>query len=189
VDFGSHTSDVVASAVSAVSAVNAVNLLTPGLSGGRPYPGSAEPGELMAVLRSTHLPSESEVSELRGYARRINAVFHAVDAGDLDGACVSVNELIADTEAAPVLARHGDEPWHLHFHAVDAPWARARAAPMATALAIVLGGPMAQRLGICSAPSCDRVFVDTSRNGTKRFCTTACQNRVKAAAFRARQRQ
>jgi predicted RNA-binding Zn ribbon-like protein len=48
---------------------------------------------------------------------------------------------------------------------------------------------MAQRPGICSAPSCDRVFVDTSRNGTKRFCTTACQNRVKAAAFRARQRQ
>jgi predicted RNA-binding Zn ribbon-like protein len=31
--------------------------------------------------------------------------------------------------------------------------------------------------------------VDTSRNGTKPFCTTACQNRVKAAAFRARQRQ
>jgi hypothetical protein len=33
------------------------------------------------------------------------------------------------------------------------------------------------------------VFVDVSRNGTKRFCSTACQNRVKAAAFRARQRE
>jgi predicted RNA-binding Zn ribbon-like protein len=38
-------------------------------------------------------------------------------------------------------------------------------------------------------PECDRVFVDVSRNGTKRFCSTACQNRPKAAAFRARQRE
>ncbi|MFC6935784.1 CGNR zinc finger domain-containing protein [Actinomadura yumaensis] len=35
-------------------------------------------------------------------------------------------------------------------------------------------------------PHCDRVYVDTSRNGTRRFCSTACQNRVKTAAFRAR---
>jgi predicted RNA-binding Zn ribbon-like protein len=28
--------------------------------------------------------------------------------------------------------------------------------------------------------------VDTSRNGTRRFCSTSCQNRVKAAAFRAK---
>ncbi|GAB3474003.1 CGNR zinc finger domain-containing protein [Nocardiopsis coralliicola] len=37
-----------------------------------------------------------------------------------------------------------------------------------------------------SAGQCDRVFADTSRNGTRRFCSTACQNRAKAAAFRAR---
>ena len=30
--------------------------------------------------------------------------------------------------------------------------------------------------------------VDVSRNGTRRFCSTACQNRVKAAAFRERQK-
>jgi predicted RNA-binding Zn ribbon-like protein len=41
------------------------------------------------------------------------------------------------------------------------------------------------RLGVCAAPRCDRVYVDTSRNATRRFCSTACQNRVKAAAFRA----
>nr|WP_281353576.1 CGNR zinc finger domain-containing protein [Phytoactinopolyspora mesophila] len=59
---------------------------------------------------------------------------------------------------------------------------------MATGLAVVLGNPVFDRLGICTAPMCDRVFVDTSRNGARRFCSTACQNRVKAAAFRARQR-
>lgn len=57
---------------------------------------------------------------------------------------------------------------------------------MATALATVLGNAAIERLGICNAAACDRVYVDVSKNGTRRFCSTACQNRVKAAAFRAR---
>ena len=47
---------------------------------------------------------------------------------------------------------------------------------------------MAGRLGVCAAERCDRVYVDLSRNGAKRFCSTACQNRAKAAAFRVRSR-
>lgn len=115
-------------------------------------------------------------------------MFTAVDAGRIDDACERVNALLRDTRAAPVLTRHDDEPWHLHFHAAGEDWARSWAASMATALAVVLGNPVSDRLGVCTASACDRVFVDTSRNGTKRFCSTACQNRVKAAAFRARRR-
>jgi predicted RNA-binding Zn ribbon-like protein len=50
----------------------------------------------------------------------------------------------------------------------------------------VVGSSLHGRLGVCSAERCDRVYVDTSRNGSRRFCSTACQNRVKAAAFRAK---
>jgi len=49
-----------------------------------------------------------------------------------------------------------------------------------------LGGSHSDRLGVCTAPRCDRVYVDTSRNGTRRYCSTSCQNRVKTAVFRAR---
>ena len=56
----------------------------------------------------------------------------------------------------------------------------------ATALAVVLGTEHGGRLGVCTAPRCDRVYVDTSRNATRRFCSASCQNRVKTAAFRAR---
>ncbi|HME63557.1 MAG TPA: CGNR zinc finger domain-containing protein, partial [Streptosporangiaceae bacterium] len=91
------------------------------------------------------------------------------------------------TGAHPSLERHDGEPWHIHFHAADE---RSRvngwAAGCATGLAVVLGGSGADRLGVCTAPGCDRVFVDTSRNGTRRYCSTSCQNRVKTAAFRAR---
>jgi predicted RNA-binding Zn ribbon-like protein len=51
---------------------------------------------------------------------------------------------------------------------------------------VVLGSESHDRLGVCTAPRCDRVYVDTSRNGTRRYCSTSCQNRVKTAAFRAR---
>jgi predicted RNA-binding Zn ribbon-like protein len=50
----------------------------------------------------------------------------------------------------------------------------------------VLGSEFHDRFGVCTAPRCDRVYVDVSRNGARRFCSTACQNRVKTAAFRAR---
>ena len=128
----------------------------------------------------------NEVDQLAGYATSLREVFECVDAGDMDASCEHTNALLQSTGAVPVLARHDGEPWHLHFHAIDAPFAQAWAAATATALAIVLGGTFADRIGVCSAPSCDRVYVDTSRNGTRRFCSTACQNRVKAAAFRER---
>jgi predicted RNA-binding Zn ribbon-like protein len=51
----------------------------------------------------------------------------------------------------------------------------------------VLGSEESGRLGVCTAARCDRVYVDISRNATRRFCSTTCQNRVKAAAFRERQ--
>jgi predicted RNA-binding Zn ribbon-like protein len=80
-----------------------------------------------------------------------------------------------------MLGRHDGEPWRLHFHGAED--------SLATGLAVVLGSDLRGRIGVCTAPRCDRVYVDASRNGTRRFCSTTCQNRVKTAAFRARQAQ
>ncbi|MGW3040937.1 CGNR zinc finger domain-containing protein [Kitasatospora sp. NPDC001159] len=68
--------------------------------------------------------------------------------------------------------------------AEEAEGAAGPASPRASATA--LGSRFASRLGLCSAPVCDRVHVDVSRNGTRRFFSTACQNRVRTAAHRAR---
>lgn len=186
-NFDSHTSGVVA------AAVRAVNVLTPGYALGREYrPADTRDGLREVLDPLGYQPAEdasgAEADRLREYADRLRGVFAAVDAERIDEACERVNALLRETSAAPVLARHDGEPWHLHFHATDAGWARGWAASMATALAVVLGNPVHDRLGVCTAPACDRVFVDISRNGTKRFCSTSCQNRVKAAAFRARRR-
>jgi predicted RNA-binding Zn ribbon-like protein len=42
------------------------------------------------------------------------------------------------------------------------------------------------RLGRCDRDGCDVVYVDTSRNGRRRFCSTRCSTRVHVARSRSR---
>jgi predicted RNA-binding Zn ribbon-like protein len=173
-------------------AVQLVNALTPGEARGRPYQppgGAALPVAVTASLRAAR-PDTPEVSPheaagFRAVAEAIRAVFDAVAADRTDEAARLVNEMLARSEARPRLDRHDGEPWHLHFHGAEDTLVTSWAAACATGLAVVLGSDQQGRLGVCAAPRCDRVYVDTSRNATRRFCSASCQNRVKAAAFRA----
>lgn len=188
-NFNSHTDAVLAVVVALV------NTLTPGQARGRPSTppdGAALPAAARTALRADGASGRrpltlAEREQLGAVAAELRPVFEAVAAGDVDTAARTVNALLAQTGAHPFLDRHDGEPWHLHFHGADESLATGWAAGCATGLAIVLGSAEASRLGVCTAPRCDRVYVDTSRNGTRRFCSTACQNRVKAAVFRERQ--
>jgi len=186
VNFTSHTD------VAVTVAVRLVNVLTPGEAHGRPYlppAGAVLPAAVTAALqagqRDTREVSAHEAAGFPTVATALRAVFDAVAAGHADDAARLVNEMLARTGARPRLDRHDGEPWHLHFHGAEDSLATSWAAGCATGLAVVLGSERQDRLGVCAAPRCDRVYVDTSRNATRRFCSTACQNRVKAAAFRA----
>src|SRR5690606_2344616 len=138
----------------------------------------------------SHRPvTAAEGAELAEVARRLRPVFEAVAAGDVDTAAGQVNALLVETGARPLLMRHDGQPWHLHFHGPGGNLAGDWAASCASGLAYVRGSEFHDRLGVCTAPNCDRVYVDVSRNGTRRFCSTACQNRVKTAAFRARNKK
>jgi predicted RNA-binding Zn ribbon-like protein len=44
------------------------------------------------------------------------------------------------------------------------------------------------RLGVCSAAPCTDVFVDTSPNRSRRYCSDRCSSRANVAAYRARKR-
>jgi predicted RNA-binding Zn ribbon-like protein len=188
VRFSSHLDAIVA-----VSA-GLVNALTDGEAHGRTYLAPADddlPAAVAGVLHEAHrdpgqVPVE-DADELRGMAAELRTVFEAVARDDVDTAARQVNKLLAWTGARPWLDSHDGEGWHLHFHGANDTLATGWAAGCATGLAIVLGTEDRGRLGVCTAPRCDRVYVDTSRNGTRRFCSTTCQNRVKTAAFRSRQ--
>ena len=44
------------------------------------------------------------------------------------------------------------------------------------------------RLRVCAASDCEDVYVDVSKNGSRRFCSTRCSNRTNTAAYRERAR-
>jgi predicted RNA-binding Zn ribbon-like protein len=183
VNFNSHTDAVVA-----VSA-ELVNTATAGSRRGRPYPlphDNELAKALAAGLRARGRMDATQARKLVAAAARLRIVFEQADRGDIDAAARTVNALLDELRPTPYLERHDGEAWHLHYHGRDQDFADGWAASCAIALATVLGSEHADRLGVCSAVVCDRVFVDVSRNGTRRFCSTACQNRVKAAAHRAR---
>jgi predicted RNA-binding Zn ribbon-like protein len=188
VNFNSHMDAVVA------MAVRLVNTLTAGEARGHGYTPPAGPdlaraatSALRVAVPQTPELSEREASQLTDYAKALRAVFAGVASGDVAAAAHQVNRLLAVTGAHPWLDRHDGEPWHLHFQGAQDSTVIGWAAGCSTGLAVVLGSDLYNRLGVCTAPRCDRVYVDTSRNGTRRFCSTSCQNRVKTAAFRARQ--
>jgi CGNR zinc finger/Putative stress-induced transcription regulator len=179
-------------------AVGLVNALTPGFELGRQLPALGErqlqrragaalaaPGDLLDGDR----PAGPELGELLRLAARLRPIFAAAGEKDVDRAAEIVNHLLAEYRPVPYLTRHDGEPWHVHFRGSVAGTESGLAAGCATALAMVVDSEAWDRLGVCSAPACDRVFVDLSRNGSRRFCSTACQNRAKAAAFRERRAQ
>jgi predicted RNA-binding Zn ribbon-like protein len=54
----------------------------------------------------------------------------------------------------------------------------------------LLTGPLAARIRACGAPDCALLFVDTSRPGARRWCSTAaCGNRVRTKAYRQRRKE
>lgn len=180
-NFNSHTDAAVARAAALV------DVATPGERRGAPYDVPAGADLLRALAGALGRPVRPDVAAALvevGVAAR--EVFERMDAGDVDGAARAANALLRRYRPTPELDHHDGEPWHLHFHGDPAADPSGWGGGVAVALATVLGGEYADRLGLCNAPRCDAVFVDVSRNGTRRFCSTACQNRVKAAAHRAR---
>ncbi len=146
----------------------------------------AELAEILAVdATSVARLGPADVDGFVALAQRLACALGALAVGDEDGAAVVVNELLATSPAAPHLAKE-DGRWRLHHHPDDAAVVPMWTAICAEGLARVLGAGEARRLGTCERAGCGRVFVDGSKNGSRRFCSTTCQNRTKAAAFRRR---
>ncbi|PKZ42165.1 RNA-binding protein [Kytococcus schroeteri] len=128
--------------------------------------------------------TEEELAEVRAVRDRL-ATFWRLDPEPAAGL---VNDLLAEYEARPRLVRHDDYGWHVHAVSDDAPLAARMAVEAALALADVLRADAWDRLATCAAEDCAGVLVDTSRNRSRRFCSTACGNRQAVARYRRRRR-
>jgi predicted RNA-binding Zn ribbon-like protein len=128
------------------------------------------------------------VHRLRGHAR---AVTEALAQGrTLPAADMAA---LADALAAPpghLVLVGADTPRPRLAFGTDASDARLLAFQVALSLATFLESGDRHRLKLCANPGCGFAFVDTSTNGTRRWCYMRyCGNRLKARAFRRRRRQ
>lgn len=111
-----------------------------------------------------------------------------IELGEIDTAARRLNELLVEHPAHPHLAKH-DGHWQLHHHPAAVELVSMYTSICAEILARLIGTGQAHRLGLCADPACRRAYLDQSRNSSRRFCSLACQNRAKTAAFRARQQR
>jgi predicted RNA-binding Zn ribbon-like protein len=131
-----------------------------------------------------HRRTRAELDEVRALRPRLRALWTMPE----DALVAALNGILRATRALPQLVRHDDWEYHLHATPPEAPLADRMAVEAAMALVDVVRQQELERLRVCDAPDCDDLLVDQSKNRSRRYCSSACLNRVNVAAFRARQR-
>jgi len=128
-----------------------------------------------------------DVPLLRTYRTRLDEIAAACAAADLEVAIERLNALLAQTGASPQIASHDGRGPHIHVSRLDVPLATRMAAHFAMGLAWLVVAGQAGRVRNCESPTCNDVFVDLSRNRSRRYCDSrTCGNRLHVAAYRAR---
>ncbi|MBA2774003.1 MAG: CGNR zinc finger domain-containing protein [Nocardioidaceae bacterium] len=120
--------------------------------------------------------------------RELRPVFEASSAGDEEQVVSLVNALLRKHPVSPHIAGHDSSTWHLHVAERGSSVSSLMTAEcvMGLAMLVVDFGPT--RLGVCSSAKCDNVFIDTSPNSSRRYCSDRCSSRANVAAYRARRK-
>ena len=126
--------------------------------------------------------TETELAEVRDTREQLRHIWLL----GRDDAALELNTMLQSARALPRLMRHDGLDWHLHATDPAAPLAERIQVEVALALVDVIRTNESGRLRACAAQDCAGVLVDLSRNGSKRFCSIRCGNRMNTIAFRQR---
>ncbi len=128
-----------------------------------------------------------DVARLRAHRARLDAVAVCCESGDAAAATEMLNALLAETGAVPQIVAHDGRGPHIHVSRPAAPLADRIAAHLAMGLAELVVAGEIERVRSCASHPCRGVFVDLSRNRSRRYCDNrTCGNRLHVAAYRAR---
>jgi predicted RNA-binding Zn ribbon-like protein len=128
--------------------------------------------------------SEDDVEQVRDASDLVRAVALADREDEVKE---QLNALLAVASPRPYATNHDGE-LHLHYARPDAGALEQLTTTVAMGLSQVVVQHGWRRLGVCSAEGCGNVYVDTSRNASRRYCSNTCASRSTVAAYRARQR-
>jgi predicted RNA-binding Zn ribbon-like protein len=112
----------------------------------------------------------------------------AVATAETDAEAVSgLNALLTNCAPEPRVTDH-DGTVHLHYSGDGAPLTVQLGATVSMGLSLLVCRHGRERLGVCAADDCADVYVDTSRNRSRRYCSETCASRTTVSAYRARRR-
>jgi predicted RNA-binding Zn ribbon-like protein len=122
-----------------------------------------------------------DVQRVRALRGSLRAAFETE--GD-DAAVAALNGILQESRARPQFQRKNGG-WEVAWLG---PTIDVLAATTAMSLLEAIRDDGRDRFGICAGAPCCCVFVDRSKNRSRRFCSDLCADRVAQAAHRARRR-
>ena len=128
-----------------------------------------------------HGITRADLEALRQLRDEFRAFFVACSQGDGADAAARLNELLIQYPVHPQLSGHDGQPWHVHY-TESGSMSDKYAAGAAMGLAVRLTELGLDRFGVCQAAPCQGVFIDTSADGTRRYCSERCAKRASASA-------
>ena len=134
-----------------------------------------------------HGIARSDLDALRMLRDEFRGFFVACSQGNGPDAADRLNELLIQYPVHPQLSGHDGQSWHVHY-TESGSMSDKYAAGAAMGLAVRLTELGLERFGVCQAAPCSGVFVDTSANRTRRYCSDRCASRANVIAYRARKR-
>jgi predicted RNA-binding Zn ribbon-like protein len=153
-----------------------------------PYERLATLDDLRRFLDRVGRPEAASVArqrdliEIRQLRARLRRVFVAQDLGE---AARLLNETAEQAAAVPRL-EDVDGTWQVRFGPTERSVAAHLAATAAAGLIDIVQAHGLSRFGTCSGPPCTGVFVDATKNRSKRYCCRWCADREAQRRHRAR---
>jgi predicted RNA-binding Zn ribbon-like protein len=125
--------------------------------------------------------TQADLGRVKALRSSLRSVFEAADDEQAVG---TLNRVLRDSHAKPQFERRGGT-WALSW---SGPAVDVLASTAALSLLEAIRDDGRDRFGTCAGAPCCCVFVDRSKNRSRRFCSDLCADRVAQAALRARRR-
>jgi predicted RNA-binding Zn ribbon-like protein len=132
--------------------------------------------------------AERDITAFRRAQKKLREVFELGASHRDTDAVTALNALLELHPMQPRISGHDAADWHMHVTSRGASVAAEYLAGAVWGLAVWLCEYGSARFGVCADERCGNVYLDTSSNCCRRFCSERCATRSHVAAHRARKR-
>lgn len=132
--------------------------------------------------------TDRDLLTLRRARKRLRDVFEHGSSGRSAATVAELNALLEAFPMQPRISGHDTNDWHMHVTGRGSSVSSELLAGAIWGLAVWMCEHGSSRFGVCADERCGNVYLDTSSNCCRRFCSERCATRSHVAAHRARKR-